>query len=48
VVRARRLWPRSFLSDPLLDADKQALTEAAEVEERVHQENVEVSFDGPE
>jgi YihY family inner membrane protein len=48
VVRARRLWPRSFFSDPLLDADKRALTEAAEVEERVQQENVEVSFDGPE
>jgi YihY family inner membrane protein len=46
VVRARRLWPRSFFSDPLLDADKRALTEAAEVEERVQQENVEVSFDG--
>jgi YihY family inner membrane protein len=48
VVRARRLWPRSFFSDPLLDADKRALTEAAEVEERVQQENVEVSFDGPD
>jgi uncharacterized BrkB/YihY/UPF0761 family membrane protein len=48
VVRARRLWPRSFFSDPLLAADKRALTEAAEVEERVQQENVEVSFDGPD
>ena len=26
VVRARRLWPRSFFSDPLLDADRRALT----------------------
>jgi YihY family inner membrane protein len=48
VVRARRLWPRSFLSQPLLDADRRALTSSAEVEERVQEENVEVSFDGPE
>ncbi len=47
VVRARRLWPRSFLSKPLLDADRRALTSSAEVEERVEQENVEVDFDGP-
>jgi membrane protein len=46
VVRARRLWPRSFFSDPLLEADKRALTYAAEVEERVHEQNVEVDFDG--
>jgi membrane protein len=48
VVRCRRLWPRSFFSDPLLDADRRALTSSAEVEERVDEENVEVSFDGPE
>jgi len=47
VVRARRLWPRSFFSDPLLDADKRALTSSAETEERVQEENVEVNFDGP-
>jgi membrane protein len=47
VVRVRRLWPRSFFSDPLLDADRRALTSSAEVEERVHEENVEVDFDGP-
>jgi YihY family inner membrane protein len=47
VVRHRRLWPRSFFSDPLLDADRRALTSSAEVEERVEEENVEVSFDGP-
>jgi len=46
VVRARRLWPRSFFSNPLLDADKRALTSSAEVEERIHEENVEVDFDG--
>jgi len=47
VVRARHLWPRSFFSDPLLDADKRALTSSAETEERLHEENVEVDFDGP-
>ncbi len=46
VVRARRLWPRSFFTPPLLDADKRALISAAEIEERVEQENVEVTFDG--
>jgi membrane protein len=45
VVRVRRLWPRSFFSDPLLEADRRALTSSAEVEERVEQENVEVSFE---
>jgi membrane protein len=47
VVRLHRLWPRSFFSDPLLEADKRAMTSLAEVEERVEEENVEVSFDGP-
>ena len=47
VVRVRRLWPRSFFSDPLLEADRRALTSSAEVEERVDEENVEVSFDEP-
>jgi len=46
VVRKRRLWPRSFFSEPLLEADKRALTASAEVEERVTQEHVEVEFDG--
>ena len=48
VVHARRLWPRSFFSAPLLEADERALRASAEVEERVEQENVEVSFDGPD
>jgi YihY family inner membrane protein len=48
VVRARRLWPRSFFSPPLLEADRRTLRSLAEVEERVDEENVEVSFDGPE
>jgi inner membrane protein YhjD len=47
VVRARRLWPRSFFSDPLLDADKRALTAVAEVEERVDAQDVEVKFEEP-
>jgi membrane protein len=47
VVRLQKLWPRSFFSDPLLDADKRAMISSAEIEERVEQENVEVSFDGP-
>ena len=48
VVRLRRLWPRSFFSDPLLDADRRALTSSAEIEERVDEESVEVSFEKPE
>jgi membrane protein len=48
VVRKRKLWPRSFFSDPLLDADRRALTSSAEVEERIQEENVEVSFDPPD
>jgi membrane protein len=48
VVRVRRLWPRSFFSDPLLDADRRAMTASAEVEERVEEEKVEVTFDGPQ
>jgi len=48
VVKARKLWPRSFYGDPLLDADKRALTASAEVEERIDEQNVEVSFDARE
>jgi YihY family inner membrane protein len=48
VVRARRLWPRSFFSAPLLEADRRALTSLAEVEERIHEESVEVSFEDRE
>jgi membrane protein len=47
VVRVHRLWPRSFFSDPLLEADMRALTSSAEVEERVHEQSVDVSFEGP-
>jgi YihY family inner membrane protein len=45
-VRYHRLWPRSFFSPPLLDADKRALRSAAEAQERLDAQNVEVSFDG--
>jgi membrane protein len=47
VVKKQRLCPRSFFSDPLLEADRRALTSSAETEERIHDENVEVSFDKP-
>jgi inner membrane protein YhjD len=47
VVKAKKLWPRSFLADPLLEADRRALTSAAEVQERIDEQNVEVSFDEP-
>lgn len=48
VVKARRLWPRSLFSDSLLETDRRALAGSAEVEERVQQENVEVSFEKPD
>jgi YihY family inner membrane protein len=47
VVKARRLWPRSFFADPLLEADRRALTDSAEAQERHEEQNVEVSFDEP-
>jgi YihY family inner membrane protein len=48
VVKARRLWPRSLFSDRLVEADRRALTASAEVEERVPQESVDVSFTPPD
>jgi YihY family inner membrane protein len=47
VVRVRRLWPRSFFSDPLLDADRRALTSSAEMEQRVADQSVKVNFEDP-
>lgn len=44
VVRVRGLWPRSFFSDPLLEADRRALREAAEAQERVPEQDVTVTF----
>lgn len=43
VVRTLRLWPRS-LGAELLDADRKALRSSAEVEQRVEEEEVRVSF----
>jgi membrane protein len=48
VVRTRKLWPRSFFQPPLLDADRRALTSSAEAQERVEEQNVEVSFNEPD
>jgi YihY family inner membrane protein len=44
VVRARRLWPRSLFGGPLTSADERSLRSSAEVEERLEQEDVQVSF----
>jgi membrane protein len=43
VVAARKLWPRGLM-EPLTSADKRALTESAETEERVEHEDVSVEF----
>lgn len=40
VVRSRRLWPRSLDPDDLTDADRRALAQHAEVEERVPDQDV--------
>jgi YihY family inner membrane protein len=45
VVKAQRLWPRSFFSPPFLEADKRAMTSAAEVQERVDEQDVQVDFE---
>jgi YihY family inner membrane protein len=45
VVRVRKLWPRSFFGDQLTDADRRALAEAAEAQERGRGEEIEVTFD---
>jgi YihY family inner membrane protein len=47
VVHVRRLWPRSFFSEPLLEADRRAMTSSAETEERIHEQHVDVKFDAP-
>jgi YihY family inner membrane protein len=44
VVRKRKLWPRSLMQPPLVEADKEALIAAAKGEERLREETVEVSF----
>lgn len=45
VVRYHRLWPRSFYGEPLLEADRRALTFSAQAQARVQEQSVEVSFD---
>jgi membrane protein len=46
VVRVNGLWPRSILQKPpLAEADRLNMTRGAKVEERVHEEDVSVSFD---
>jgi YihY family inner membrane protein len=44
VVKVRRLWPRSLIQPPLLEADERTLTDAARVEERRPEEKIGVSF----
>ena len=47
VVKARKLWPRSFFGPPTNHADQQALRELALVEERTDEQHVAVSFTAP-
>jgi YihY family inner membrane protein len=44
VVVTRKLWPRSLFS-PEIDADKEALTALAKIEERTDQEKIDVRFE---
>ncbi len=46
VVRARHLWPRSLTNNDLTEADRQALTQHAQVEERLPSEDVRVVAPG--
>jgi YihY family inner membrane protein len=43
VVRVKKLWPRSIVQPPLTEADKRMLKQAAEVEERLPQEDDETT-----
>jgi len=47
VVRARRLWPRSFFSPPFLEADRRAMRTSAQIQQRIEGEDVDVSFSRP-
>jgi membrane protein len=44
VVRLRALHPRSFFGDPLTDADRRALAEAAKAQNRGDAEDIDVKF----
>jgi hypothetical protein len=49
VVAQGHLWPRSFSvvsEQPSTSADKRSLTEQSEVEERRHDQEITVTFDG--
>ncbi len=49
VVASRRLWPRSFspiIEQPSTSADRQALRQRADVEERRQDQSVDVAFEG--
>jgi membrane protein len=51
VVRAHKLWPRSFSlvsEEPLTTGDEEALRQRAGVEERRADEDISVAFDPPE
>jgi YihY family inner membrane protein len=48
VVRVRRLWPRNLVQPPLSEADERTLTDAAKAQERLPQQQVEVTFDDTE
>ncbi len=45
VVRARHLWPRSIVQPPLTVADKRYLEDAAKVEQRRPEVEIELKFD---
>jgi membrane protein len=48
VVTTRRLWPRSFFGPPVAPADQEARTALAKVEERSHEQHVDVAFSDPD
>jgi YihY family inner membrane protein len=45
VVRARKLWPRSFFGPPLTAADQDTLRGLAQIEQRHEEQQVDVGFD---
>jgi YihY family inner membrane protein len=47
-VWVRRLWPRNVVQPPLSEADERTLTDAAKAQERLPQQQVEVTFEDSE
>lgn len=45
VVRVRRLWPRSMVQPPLIEADREVMRAGARAQERRPEAHVEMSFD---